>query len=287
MPMLAWTHPTRGAIPHKVRPMVDYADVSALSASVELDREPPHQGQGPPVSLWALFRATPFYLIATVFCVVLPGPTFANDQIDAEVGYTRIVGEYLNYCSDAKATAECERTMPPKKAVLSLRAILFSLQKCSGDQGRICSDELSKRRDELRSVLSWWLSKEIQGTTLTTILAPIPQPKAHPVPGKRNWVEQAGVDINRAAINTGHAATAVVPKDINCAKAIVDPNWPWALGFMTAAKNSNSLVRIGITDKNTCLAKRAQLADEAQKDFSDFGRDAINDVGECLCTQVY
>ncbi|MCP1757827.1 hypothetical protein [Bradyrhizobium elkanii] len=110
-----------------------------------------------------------------------------------------------------------------------------------------------------------------------------------PPPHRRSWIEQAGVDINRAFIdakdNAEQIAKSIAPKSLKCAKEMARPEWYWAVSFVNGAKGG--LAQIGIRDKDTCLAKRSDLAEEAEHLFPGIGRKAINDAGGCLCDQVY
>jgi hypothetical protein len=83
------------------------------------------------------------------------------------------------------------------------------------------------------------------------------------------------------------AGKKIVPNNLACVKAASNANYPWAIWFMHFAKDNNMLARAGVTDRDTCMAKRDQIAEEAEKEYASIGRGAVKSAGECLCKQVY
>ena len=82
-------------------------------------------------------------------------------------------------------------------------------------------------------------------------------------------------------------AKKYVPNNFACVKAAANPNYIWAISFMDYAKNNSILTEVGVTDRDTCMAKRDQIANAAEKIFPGIGRLSVNSAGECLCKQVY
>ena len=217
---------------------------------------------------------------------------FRNVALADEIDWDSIVGDFTYYCSKPQASVECSKIMPPKIVTKNCRVLQRQLQKCSVNPSIKCKNEIRFRENELLPILNWRIARDYtplkEGAIVTF-------DSRNTLGQVSDTINQAGIAVNCAAINANRAASnlssnivkAVVPKDIKCVRVIASPNWPWAVGFMNAAKSSNKLAQMGVTDKNTCLAKRAQIADEAEKEYPGIGRSSVNYVGGCLCTQVY
>jgi hypothetical protein len=254
----------------------------------------------------------------TVSLVVIPSISIADVGSDLAIkqikdDYPTSVAAYAKHCSigvpvdvsvglwhstTTIAAPECKK-ISPTEATDILNDILLVLRSCNASSSD-CLNAVRSRQVKLLPVITWAESQtpdagsvlahqqeltdaqESQADTLEMM------PYIHQAaPRKGNILQQTLADVNRAVIDAGHAAGNLVPKNTKCLKAVTSPNWGWAVVFMTEAKSSNTLARLGITDRNTCLARRAQLADEAEKSYAGIGRDTVSFVGECLCTQVY